>query len=214
MIVMVGEESLVFWAGAGVFGASTLMFLVIGGRREVDKFLLGPDVFVSFITTVSYVVMAFAIATVTAANDQPVYWSRWLFYIASCSLLASEVGRIIGKSGEEILEMVILTGLTMFCGFLASYTTAAERWWFFALSSAAFIGLLYEIFRKTGEGGMRGIGLFVLVGWSLFPVVFALAPTGIGTITTYVEAILYALLDVFTKIVFGVWTLRAKKHRP
>ncbi|UCH32841.1 MAG: bacteriorhodopsin, partial [Candidatus Bathyarchaeota archaeon] len=38
-----------------------------------------------------------------------------------------------------------------------------------------------------------------------FPVVWVLAPTGLGVFTTFVEAILYLALDFITKIAFGLY---------
>jgi sensory rhodopsin len=52
---------------------------------------------------------------------------------------------------------------------------------------------------------------FVMVTWSLFPVVWVLAPTGLGVFTTFVEAILYLALDFITKIAFGLYISTLQK---
>jgi len=41
-----------------------------------------------------------------------------------------------------------------------------------------------------------------LLGWTGFPLAFLLAPEGFGLITASVAAILYLLLDIFTKLIF------------
>jgi bacteriorhodopsin len=46
---------------------------------------------------------------------------------------------------------------------------------------------------------------FVTITWSLFPLIWLLALTGFGFITTLVEAGLYSILDFITKIAFGVY---------
>jgi len=51
--------------------------------RHCKELIFSSNVFVSFITTISYVVMALALGTSVAENGQPIYWTRWLFYIAS-----------------------------------------------------------------------------------------------------------------------------------
>jgi sensory rhodopsin len=151
--------------------------------------------------------MALALGTAIAENGQPIYWTRWLFYIASCSILTLDIASIARKPAAEKVEVALFTGLTMFCGFLASMIVTADRWWFFALSSAAYISMLYTLFRRSGDArvNVTFIMWFVMVTWSLFPVVWVLAPTGLGVFTTLVEAILYFVLDCTTKIAFGLY---------
>ncbi len=151
--------------------------------------------------------MALALGTAVAENGQPIYWTRWLFYIASCSILTLDIAFIAQKPASKKVEVALFTGLTMFCGFLASMIVTADRWWFFALSSAAYISMLYTLFRRLGDArvNVAFIMWFVMVTWSLFPVVWVLAPTGLGVFTTLVEAILYFVLDCTTKIAFGLY---------
>ncbi len=211
---MAGEEIIVFWVMVGVFAMASMMFLLLGLRSDSNKHIFNIEFFVSFITTMSYVTMALALGTTTALNGDPIYWTRWLYYIASCSLLAMEVALLAGKSRERMLEVMFLTGLVMFNGFLASYITILERWWFFGLSSVAFIGLILELFYdyKKQQPHMKQIMWIVIIGWSLFPLVWVLAPTGFAVIPIVVEVILYALLDIITKIGFGIYVIfRVKK---
>jgi sensory rhodopsin len=102
----------------------------------------------------------------------------------------------------------------MFNGFLASYVTLFERWWFFALSSVAFFGLLLELFYdyKKYDSFMKQIMWLVLIGWSLFPAVWVLAPTGFGILPVFIESILYAVLDLITKIGFGIYVIFRMKQ--
>jgi sensory rhodopsin len=100
----------------------------------------------------------------------------------------------------------------MFCGYLASIILTADRWLFFGLSTAAYIGMLYRISSKSNEDTLNisSIIWFVLVTWSLFPLVWVLAPTGFGIITVEIEAILYLTLDIITKILFGIYISKRK----
>jgi sensory rhodopsin len=202
------EESIVYWIGAAAFGVASLAFAALYRRQNRNGLVFGSDVFVSFITTISYVVMALALGTVIAGNGQPVYWTRWLFYVASCSILTLDIAFVAQKPTVRKVEVVLFTGLTMFCGFLASFIVTADRWWFFALSTAAYIGMLYTLFHRSTDGEINATSTmwFVTITWSLFPLVWVLAPTGLGIITTFVEAGLYGILDFITKIAFGVYT--------
>jgi sensory rhodopsin len=124
------------------------------------------------------------------------------------------VATLSGKPNDRKYEAMFFTGLVMFNGFLASYITLFERWWFFALSSVAFVGLLLELFYdyKKQKGMMKQIMWLVIIGWSLFPVVWVLAPTGFAVITVFIESILYAILDLITKIGFGIYVIFRMKQ--
>jgi sensory rhodopsin len=191
---------------AAIFGIATIMFTLLSFRSKSDDFLSFVDILVAFITTISYVLMALGFLVVTSSFGEPVYWSRWLFYAGSCSLLTVSVAVILKQTQPVTLAKIpILTALVMFCGFLAAFITSIERWWFFAFSSIAYLALLITLFKDAPRGGMNTLLLgFVVVFWSLFPVVFVLAPTGLGLISTFYAVLAYAVLDVITKIIYGL----------
>lgn len=200
------SESLVFQLGAIIFAMSLVVFLLISKKKK----LFDTEFFVSFVTTTSYVLMSLGIATTVAVSGQTIYWSRWLFYLAACPLLMYDIAKILKISNEEYTKLAFFTGLTMFNGFLASYIVTPSRWLFFILSSVAFICLLYMVFQGQKNPAFKTLKPFVLVGWSLFPAVFLLAPTGFGVLDTSISESLYLLLDVVTKLCFGVITIRMK----
>ena len=205
----------VYWIGAIIFLFSTVIFQFKGKCNGTNRFLVTSEVFVSFLTAISYIVMALAIATIPSPFGDVIYWSRWLFYIGSCSILALNVAVVFGKNDiDDFFEIALLTSLVMFCGFLASYVTSGEKWIFFGLSSGAYMGLLYVLFWNTDyhtDVVRRSIMWWVIIFWSLFPVIWILAPTGFGLVSTVVESLGYLLLDVITKIAFGLFLLY--KHR-
>lgn len=183
------------------------MFAILENRRNNREIVFRSHIFVSFITTISYVLMALALLTGVADNGQPIYWTRWLFYIASCSILTLDIAFIAKIPDSRKVEVASFTGLTMLCGFLASFITSVDRWWFFGLSSAAYVGMLYTLFKRY-DGSSKSISSimwFVVITWSLFPLIWVLAPTGIGIFAADIEAILYLALDFITKIAFGVY---------
>lgn len=203
---MAGEELIVFWVMAAIFGLATVMFTILSLRSGAHEFLSFVDILVAFVTTISYVVMALGFAMVTSSFGEPIYWSRWLFYMASCSLLTVSVTVILKQTRSvTLVKIPILTMLVMFCGFLAAFITGIERWWFFAFSSIAYVALLITLFRGMLREGINSqLMWFIIISWSLFPLVFILAPTGFGLLTTLISVILYAALDVITKIIYGL----------
>ncbi len=212
---MAGEELLVFWIMAAIFGIATVIFTLLSLRSGIDEFLSFVDILVAFLTTISYVLMALGFLVVNSSYGEPVYWSRWLFYMGSCSLLTISVAVILRKTQTVTMAKIpILTMVVMFCGFLAAFITSIERWWFFAFSSIAYLALLITLFQGIPREGINArLMWFIIIFWSLFPVVFILGPTGIGFLTTFYTVLLYAVLDVITKIIYGLLILfQVKKH--
>jgi len=200
------SEALVFQIGAVLFGLFTFFFLLFGRNKQ----LFGTEFFISFITMTSYALMSIGIATTVSLNGQTIYWSRWLFYLAACPLLMYDVAKILHIADREYPKIALFTCLTMFNGFLASYIVTSSRWMFFGLSSAAFICLLYIILQGKNNPAFRSLKPFVLFSWSLFPLVFLLAPTGFKVLDTSVSESLYLILDVVTKSFFGILTIKLK----
>jgi sensory rhodopsin len=194
------QEVLIFQIGAVIFGIFSFIFLLLGKKKS----LFGTEFFISFITATSYAIMSIAVATTESVDGQTIYWSRWLFYIVACPLLVYDIAKILSIIKEDYPKLAFLTGLTMFNGFLASFITTQSRWIFFILSSIAFICLLYLIIKGKNNSKFKFIKPFVLIGWSLFPLVFLLAPTGFGILQTFTSESIYLILDSDNKIEFQV----------
>jgi sensory rhodopsin len=200
------SESLVFQIGAVIFGLFSFFFLLLGKKKQ----LFGTEFFISFITTISYALMSIGIATTISLNDQTIYWSRWLFYLTACPLLMYDVAKILHIADREYPKIALFTCLTMFNGFLASYIVTSSKWIFFGFSSIAFICLLYIILQGKTNPAIRSLKPFIIFSWSLFPVVFLLAPTGLEVLDTIVSETMYLVLDVVTKLFFGILTIKMK----
>jgi sensory rhodopsin len=101
----------------------------------------------------------------------------------------------------------------MFTGFLAARDLTAIRWIHFAISSVAYILLVVKVLSVEAPGS-NWISSYIFFGWTVFPVVFLLAPTGLGLIGAAVANLLYLLLDIYTKIVFNIHLARAYAETP
>jgi len=91
----------------------------------------------------------------------------------------------------------------MFTGFLAARTLSTVKWAYFILSSIAYVLLLTRVFKARTEA-TSWIDNYIYFGWSIFPLVFLLGPTGFGVIGSALAAGAYLLLDLYTKIIFNV----------
>ncbi len=196
--------NIVFLAGLLIFVGSSAYFYVTGRKKNG----LNSAFLVSFITLISYVLMWQGDLTVVTGAGQPIFWTRWLFYGLSCTLLMVEIAQLKGIQGGDMVEQLYLTAIVMGTGFLAARDLTAVRWVHFAISSVAYVLLVANVLSVKTKGA-EWVSSYILFGWTVFPIVFALAPTGLGLIGAAVANLLYLALDVYTKIVFNIQLDRA-----
>jgi sensory rhodopsin len=141
--------------------------------------------------------------TVVTQAGQPIYWTRWLFYALSCTLLMVEIAQLKQIQGGGLVQLLYLTAIVMVTGFLAARDLTAIRWVHFVISSVAYVLLVIKVLSvKTAKS--RWVNSYIFFGWTVFPIVFLLAPTGLGLLGAGVANLLYLLLDIYTKIVFNI----------
>jgi bacteriorhodopsin len=201
--------NLVFAVGSLIFAASSVYFQISGRNKDG----LGSAFLVSFVTLISYVLMWQGNLTVVAPGGQPIFWSRWLFYGLSCTLLMVEIAQLKSIQGGGLVQLVYLTAIVMVTGFLAARDLTAVRWVHFVISSVAYVLLVTRVLSgQTTES--QWVGNYIIFGWTAFPIVFALAPTGLGLFGAAVANLLYLLLDIYTKIIFNIQLGRTLSETP
>jgi sensory rhodopsin len=188
-----------------VFFAISSVYFYLAGRNKAG---LNSAFLVSFITLISYVLMWQGDLTVVTAAGQSIFWSRWLFYALSCTLLMVEIAQLKKIQGDALVQLLYLTAIVMLTGFLAARDLTIVRWGHFVISSVAYVLLVSKVL-SVKVTGTQWVSNYILFGWTVFPIVFVLAPTGVGLISTAVANLLYLLLDIYTKIVFNIQLGRA-----
>lgn len=190
--------NIIFITGLAVFALSSITFFFT--RKKSDG--MNKAFLVSFVTLTSYALMWDGRFTAQSPGGEPIFWTRWLFYAISCSLLMLEIAKAKGITATgKVTELVFLNVIVMGTGTLAAVSTGLARWLFFALSSIAYLIQIVPLLKKKEAGW---INLYILLGWTGFPIVFFLAPTGLGFIGATLAMGLYLVLDIFTKIVFNI----------
>ena len=115
-----------------------------------------------------------------------------------------EISKVKGiKATGRVTELIFLNVFVMGTGALAAVSSGVLKWLFFVLSSIAYIIQIGMVLKQKARES-NWINTYIYLGWTGFPVVFFLAPTGIGLFGTAVALGLYLLLDVYTKIVFNI----------
>ena len=189
----------VLLAGLLIFAGSSAYFYFAGKNKNG----LNSAFLVSFITLISYVLMWQGKLTVVTEAGEPILWTRWLFYGLSCTLLMYEIAQLKQIRGERLVQLLYLTAIVMFAGLLAARDLTAVRWIHFVISSVAYILLVSQVL-SVQTAGSQWVRYYIFFGWTVFPIVFLLAPTGFGLIGAAVANLLYLLLDIYTKIVFNI----------
>lgn len=189
----------IFIAGMVIFALSSIYFFFSKKTSGLNSAFL-----VSFVTLASYVLMWEGSYVSESLGGQPIFWTRWLFYALSCSLLMLEISKVKGiTSTSKVAELIFLNVLVMTGGFFAAITFGVVKWMFFILSSIAYL-IQISALLKIKDSESNWINAYIYLGWSVFPIVFFLAPTGIEIFGAAVAMGFYLILDTYTKIAFSL----------
>jgi len=148
--------------------------------------------------------MVSELGVITALSGDLIYWTRWAFYAVSCSFLMFEISKILSVDTKTTLEIIVFNSIVMVTGLFASITEFPVKWLFFTLSSLAYVYVLYHIGKNRAE--QKFIFVFVIIFWSGFPFVWLLSPAAFMVLNSFWTALIYLVLDVITKVYFGVHT--------
>lgn len=192
--IIQSSMEIILYTGLGLFAFSSAIFYFIS-----DKDFKAPF-FVSFVTMISYAVMLEGSFVTQNSLGEDLYWTRWLGYALSCSILMYSISKKLKFSIPKMMSQIYLTVIVMATGAMASYMEDMSMLLFFVISSIAYGFLIYPIISAKQEN--KTINAFIYLGWSMFPVIFILSPEGYSLISTEVAFLFYLLLDLMTKIVF------------
>ncbi|MFP4009374.1 MAG: bacteriorhodopsin [Spirulinaceae cyanobacterium] len=183
--------------GLIIFTISSAVFLFVKPKDFNTPFL------VNFITLSSYALMLEGSFSFGQVEDTAIYWTRWVFYAFSCTLLTYGISQVLEKKTKETINLIYLTAIVMLTGALSSYYSGTFMLIFFVISTVAYILLILPILRSSSPH-RSAVTKYILLGWTGFPVVFLFSPEALGMIGNESAGVLYLVFDVFTKIVFYI----------
>lgn len=140
------------------------------------------------------------------------HYARYLDWLVTTPLLLLDLGGLCNLTAAESVMLVALDVLMILAGLAGGLTSGATCFWMWLLGCIFYVPILYDLlftFRSKANavGSSAGktynslMGLTVLL-WTLYPVVFLLAEYG-EIIPSDIEVLLYGILDVLAKCVFG-----------
>jgi len=190
-------EQTIIWIGIIIFSISSLYFAFTRRKNNV----LNSAFLVSLITIVSHIIFLDGQFTGMTINGDSLYYTRWIAYGFSCTLLAYAMAQKLGITGAKKIDLLYMMGLTMITGALASITSGTIMLLFFIVGGITFVRAI-NILRSGDRSVFKSISPFLWLGWSVFPIVFFLSPEGYGIIGVGISMIIYLILDIYTKIMF------------
>lgn len=182
-----------------IFSGSSVLFLYLTATAKKPAYSYA--LIVSIINLLSSMIMFDGQWLAMTDMGEPLFYTRWLGYIASCTLLMYTIGKAVRLDHKYYIRLMYLTGITMLTGALASVATGGLMIGYFVVGAITY-ALMIMIVQGKAESGLGWIKKYIYYGWTAFPLVFLLSPEGFGIIGVTWATAAYLGLDIFTKILF------------
>lgn len=175
---------------------------------------------VPFIAATAYLAMYLGVGNLIKPDGSVTYVARYLDWTFTTPLLLAGVvsSAFLGAREQEgqggfVTSIVTLDVVMIVTGLVASLAPYGTiKWVFFAWSCAAFVGVLYLLWKPlaTLAGQHAAIGAayrkntgFLTVLWLIYPVVFAIGPEGVWMVSDAATIWVILVLDVLAKVVYA-----------
>jgi bacteriorhodopsin len=226
------DSHTLLWLTTLVMTAGGLLILLTGKRRtpseELHTVLHGV---VPLIAACSYFAMANGQGAIILGADAATagtgagrifYFARYIDWTFTTPLLLVTLSMTAMHAGQKrpgaIAGVVLADVLMILTAFFFGMSEVAWiKWTWFIVSCAAFLGVFYVIWisqmqanaleRDDVRTSYRRNASVLTVLWLIYPVVLAVAPDGLNIIGDTLSVLLIAILDVVSKVVYGLMTV-------
>jgi len=213
---MIADTTIWAWLGVLAMGAGTVppLWAWLSGPSETGESharyyatLAG----VTGVAALAYLAMALGFGVLpTPGGDLEV--ARYVDWLITTPLLILYLG-LLARPSRRLLAGLIAVDVVIIAGGTAAVVTAGTlSWALFGVAAAAYVALVYGLLvalpRSASAEGDRVRAVFgtlrniTVVLWTLYPVVWVLAPTGLGLLTGSTEMLVFVYLDVVSKVGF------------
>jgi bacteriorhodopsin len=152
-----------------------------------------------------------------------VYWARYVDWSLTTPLLLLDLSLLAGLDGAHTIMAIIADVVMVLTGLFAAFGTSgtAQKWGWYAIGCIAYLFVVWHVgviggrtvqARGAKVGKLFGsLSVFTLVLWTAYPIVWGIAD-GARKVSVNTEIVIYAVLDVLAKVVFGTWLLIAHRN--
>ncbi|MFC7142190.1 bacteriorhodopsin [Halosimplex aquaticum] len=166
------------------------------------------------IAAVAYGLMALGFGGLTTADGATVFVPRYVDWLLTTPIHVAVIALVVGASTRLIARLATLQALTIVFGFVGATLASPLNWALYLVGSACFAGVVYLLFTDcealADESAddvaalFRKLRSFVVVLWLIYPVIWLLAPPGVGAMDTETTALVVTYIDVVAKVGFGL----------
>ena len=213
----VGRFSL--WVGFFGMALPTVIFYKMFLAEETGKQRLFHvlTLTVTAMAAMAYLFMALGEGWFEVAG-RPLFYMRYIDWIITTPILLLDLCLLAQAEIEKTALLFLMDILMIIGGFLGSLLTTWYKYLFWGVAMLMYVPIVMELLfsirdcaRKAGEavlGVYSFLSYLTVVMWSLYPVVWMLAE-GSYVVGPGMEALLYMILDIISKVGFGFFLLRS-----
>ena len=175
---------------------------------------LGLAALVPAIAAAAYGLMAFGLGGFTTATGTTVFIPRYVDWLLTTPIHVAIIALVVGASTGLIARLATLQALTIVFGFVGATLASPLNWVLYVLGSAVFLWVIFLLFTEcealAAEESdnvaalFRKLRSFVVVLWLVYPMIWLLAPAGIGIMDLETAALVVTYIDVVAKVGFGL----------
>ena len=223
----IGErtEAIPLGVGTVIMLAGMTYFIVQGwDARGEEREYYAITIMVPAIASAAYLSMFFGFGLTqveVAGETRPIYWARYADWLFTTPLLLLDLCLLADTDRTTILTLIGVDAFMIVTGLVGALsTTNLERYTWWAVSTLAFVFIIYYLFEVLGaaienrdEAAQSTFGTLrtlTVVLWGIYPVLWLLGTEGAGVVPLFVETTGFMVLDVLAKVGFGFLLLNSR----
>lgn len=213
------------WLWIGVTGMA-IGSLVFGfgathAKNERWKILYTLNFFICLIAAGLYLAMAMGQGQ-SVVYDRPTFWVRFVTWFMSTPLLLLDLAFLARSSVAVTGSLLGANAYMILSGFAATMSPKPISYVWYIVSCAAFVAVIYLLIQPyrieaerqhpRSKRVFRKLLTAHVVLWTLYPVVWILASTGLNVLSQGGETAGYTTLDLASKVGFGFLSLNSLRQ--
>ncbi|UZJ56497.1 hypothetical protein CBS101457_005817 [Exobasidium rhododendri] len=224
-VTQFGETYL--WVIFGLMAAGVLIFAATSHRAAYRyRVLHVNNLFICSFAAIAYFAMASGIGKTLIHSDphnrsnyREVYFARYIDWALTTPLLLLDLTLLAGLPIAETAVLIVADEIMIVTGLIgALHPSLKYRWGFFGFSCIAFAYVVFGLVTSARQAAFlkhpkvgslyNQVSLALAVSWTAYPVVWAFCE-GTGKLSADTEVLLFGILDVIAKPIWGLWIILA-----
>lgn len=154
-----------------------------------------------------------------------VFFARYVDWALTTPLLLLDLCLLAGIDGAHTLMAIVADVIMVLTGLFAAYGSerTAQKWGWYTIACISYIFVIWHValhgssvVKAKGTKVVKlfgSLGLFTFILWTAYPIVWGFAD-GARKTSVDTEILIYAVLDIMAKGIFGLWLLISHRSIP